>query len=51
MAQIAGSLDTPLPAHAPTLAQSILDRVASTPDRRAFRYPTPGRHLVHADLA
>ena len=41
MTQIVGSLDTPLPAHAPTLAQSILDRVARTPDRPAFRYPTP----------
>jgi long-chain acyl-CoA synthetase len=41
MAQIAGSLDTPIPAHAPTLAHSILDRVAATPDRLAYRYPTP----------
>ncbi len=41
MATIVGSLDTPLPAHAPNLAQSILDRVAATPDRRAFRYPRP----------
>ncbi len=39
MAQTAGSLDTPLPVHAPTLAQSILDRVAATPDRPAYRYP------------
>ncbi len=41
MPQIAGSLATPLPRHAPTLAQSILDRVAATPDRLAYRYPTP----------
>ncbi len=41
MARIAGSLDTPLPAHAPNLAQSIMDRVASTPERRAFRHPMP----------
>ncbi len=41
MPQIAGSLDTALPAHAPTLARSILDRVAATPDRRAYQYPTP----------
>ena len=41
MAQIAGSLDVTLPPHAPTLAQSILDRVASTPDRRAYQYPRP----------
>jgi long-chain acyl-CoA synthetase len=41
MAQIAGSLDTPIPAHAPTLAHAILDRVAATPDRLAYRYPTP----------
>jgi long-chain acyl-CoA synthetase len=41
MTQIVGSLETPLPEHAPTLAQSILDRVARTPDRPAFRYPAP----------
>jgi long-chain acyl-CoA synthetase len=41
MPQIAGSLATPLPRHAPTLAHSILDRVAATPDRLAYRYPTP----------
>ena len=41
MPQIAGSVDTPLPAHAATLAQSILDRVAATPDRRAFLSPRP----------
>jgi long-chain acyl-CoA synthetase len=41
MPQIAGSLATPLPPHAPTLAHSILDRVAATPDRLAYRYPTP----------
>jgi long-chain acyl-CoA synthetase len=41
MAQMAGSLDVTLPPHAPTLAQSILDRVAKTPDRRAYQYPTP----------
>ncbi|HSO04001.1 MAG TPA: long-chain fatty acid--CoA ligase [Candidatus Limnocylindrales bacterium] len=36
---IAGDLRTQLPAHADTLAGSILDRVAATPDREAFRYP------------
>jgi long-chain acyl-CoA synthetase len=41
MAQIVGSLETPLPAHAPTLARSILDRAARTPQRRAYRYPRP----------
>ena len=41
MTQIAGSLDAPLPPHAPTLARSILDRVARTPDRRAYQYPRP----------
>jgi long-chain acyl-CoA synthetase len=41
MPQIAGSLATPLPPHALTLAHSILDRVAATPDRLAYRYPTP----------
>jgi long-chain acyl-CoA synthetase len=39
MTQISGSLDVALPPHAPTLARSILDRVASTPDRRAYQYP------------
>ena len=39
MAQIAGSLDATLPPHAPTLARSILDRVASTPDRRPTSTP------------
>ena len=51
MAQIAGSLDVTLPPHAPTLARSILDRVASTPDRRAYQYPRAGRHLGGSDLA
>ncbi len=41
MAQMAGSLDATLPAHAPTMARSILDRVAKTPDRRAYQYPMP----------
>jgi long-chain acyl-CoA synthetase len=41
MSQIIGSLDVALPTHAPTLARSILDRVAATPDRRAYQYPTP----------
>ena len=36
---IAGDLSTRLPAHADTLAGSILHRVATTPDREAFRYP------------
>jgi long-chain acyl-CoA synthetase len=36
---IAGDLSARLPAHADTLAGSILDRVAATPDREAFRYP------------
>ena len=36
---IAGDLRTKLPAHADTLAGSILDRVTATPDREAFRYP------------
>ena len=39
---MAGDLDTRLPAHADTLAGSILHRVAATPDREAFRYP--GHH-------
>ena len=39
MTQIAGSLDTALPRHAPTLAHSIQERVARTPDRRAYQYP------------
>ena len=38
---IAGDLGTPLPAHATTLAGSIRDRVAATPDREAFTYPGP----------
>ncbi len=36
---IAGDPSTRLPAHADTLAGSILHRVAATPDREAFRYP------------
>ncbi len=40
MPQSSGSLSTPIPAHAPTAARSILDRVAATPDRPAFRTPT-----------
>jgi long-chain acyl-CoA synthetase len=34
-------MDVTLPPHAPSLARSILDRVASTPDRRAYQYPRP----------
>jgi len=41
MATIAGSLSTPLPPHADTLARSILDRVAATPDKLAFLSPGP----------
>lgn len=41
MPRTSGSLSTPIPAHAPTLARSILDRVHTTPDREAFRAPTP----------
>lgn len=40
MPRTSGSLSTPIPAHAPTLARSILDRVHTTPDREAFRAPT-----------
>ena len=39
MAQTAGSLTTPLPPGADTLTRAILDRVAATPDRPAFRSP------------
>jgi long-chain acyl-CoA synthetase len=39
MPNIAGSLATPLPPHAPNLSRSILDRLAATPDRPAFRHP------------
>ena len=41
MLKISGSLDTPLPPHAPNLARAILDRVAATPNRPAFRSPRP----------
>ena len=41
MAQITGSLDTPLPPHPPHLARAIADRVAATPDRVAFTAPGP----------
>ena len=41
MATTAGSLSTPLPPHADTLARSILDRVAATPDKLAFLSPGP----------
>jgi long-chain acyl-CoA synthetase len=41
MPTIAGSLDTPLPAHPDTLAEAILNRVASTPDTLAFISPGP----------
>lgn len=37
--KISGSLSTPIPAHAPNLGRSILDRIAATPDRPAFRSP------------
>ena len=39
MSQISGNLEAPLPPTAPTLAQQILDRVASTPDWNAFGSP------------
>ncbi|MGV1003448.1 MAG: AMP-dependent synthetase/ligase [Candidatus Nanopelagicales bacterium] len=46
--QIAGSLETPLPAHAPTLAHSILDRIAASPDLPAFSEPVgEGRWRSH----
>ncbi|MGV1003447.1 MAG: AMP-dependent synthetase/ligase [Candidatus Nanopelagicales bacterium] len=38
----AGSLTTPIPAHAPNLARSILDRIHNTPEREAFRAPVGG---------
>lgn len=38
---ISGDLNTPLPEHAPTLSQAILDRVARTPDWPAFGSPNP----------
>jgi long-chain acyl-CoA synthetase len=38
---ISGDLNAPLPPSAPTLSQSILDRVAATPDAPAFGSPTP----------
>jgi long-chain acyl-CoA synthetase len=41
MPQIQGSLETPLPPHADNLARTILDRIAATPDRAAFRSPNP----------
>jgi len=41
MTTISGSLDTPLPPRAPTLARAILDRVASTPDSPALGSPNP----------
>lgn len=40
MPQTSGSLSTPIPAHAPNIGRSILDRIAATPDRPAFRAPT-----------
>lgn len=39
MPQTSGSLSTPVPAHAPTVGRAILDRLAATPDRPAFRVP------------
>jgi long-chain acyl-CoA synthetase len=41
MPTISGSLDTPLPPHAPTVAKAIQDRVAATPDALAFASPGP----------
>ena len=41
MATTAGSLSTPLPPHADNLGRAILDRVAATPDKRAFMSPGP----------
>ena len=41
MPQLSGSLETPLPKHADTVAQAILDRVAATPDAPAFVSPGP----------
>ena len=41
MPTLSGSLDTPLPKHADTVAQAILDRVAATPDALAFASPGP----------
>jgi long-chain acyl-CoA synthetase len=41
MPTISGSLDTPLPPHADTVARAILDRVAATPDHLAFVSPGP----------
>ena len=41
MPQLSGSLDTPLPPHADNLGRTILDRLAATPDRPAFRSPQP----------
>ena len=38
-ANISGDLNAPLPARADTLSQSILDRVAATPDAPAFGSP------------
>jgi long-chain acyl-CoA synthetase len=37
--RISGSLQATLPRHAPNLAQSLLDRVAATPERPAYRFP------------
>jgi long-chain acyl-CoA synthetase len=41
MPTIAGSLETPLPAHPDTLADAILKRVSATPDSLAFISPGP----------
>jgi long-chain acyl-CoA synthetase len=41
MPTIAGSLETPLPAHPDTLAEAILKRVAATPEKLAFISPGP----------
>ena len=41
MATTAGSLSTPIPAHPDNLGRAILDRVAATPDNRAFMSPGP----------
>ena len=38
---ISGDLNAPLPPSAPTLSQSIIDRIAKTPDAPAFGSPAP----------
>ncbi|MGB7982895.1 MAG: long-chain fatty acid--CoA ligase [Candidatus Nanopelagicales bacterium] len=41
MPTTSGSLSMPIPAYAETLSRSILDRIAATPDKAAFRSPGP----------